>query len=373
MTEVHFQKDEIKNFLVNRSFFTKKAKNLEEFFDRFTCIQVDPILYITKSHEISLWNRVENFSTKQLEYELYTSRSLLEYWMQLYSIFPSKNRPLLGARMQVMGSWQDKFYDDHSNEIEMARSYITVMGPTTANDLKHIPPTRALFEWTGTTSNKAVLDYLWDRGEISISHRKKNKKYYDLTERLFSEKILDFVDEDASLEYLIKSNFMYLGIVRKSVIWKSGRSIKEKIYNKFDQLLWDGVIVPVKIEGIKTKYFILAEDIPLIRESGKRSEHTNLILIPPFDPLITDRNILSDFFDYNYQFQFYLPPAKRTFNPYGLPILYKGEIVGELGLSKENTHKRLYITELESTIDDADFRRMLNEQVMGLENLVFGE
>jgi uncharacterized protein len=210
MSELLFQKEEIKNFLVNRSFFTKKAKSLDEFFDRFLCIQTDPIVYIARSHELSLWNRVEGFHRMTLDTELYTKRSLFEYWQQLYSIIPVKNRKFHSARMHVKGDWQDDFYADHSEEIEMARGYIMAMGPTTANDLKHIPQTRAIFEWTSNFSNKATLDYLWDRGEITVCNRSKNKKYYDLTERLIPEEFLTYVDEDTSLEYLVKSNFAYL-------------------------------------------------------------------------------------------------------------------------------------------------------------------
>jgi uncharacterized protein len=373
MSEPFFQKEEIKNFLVNRSFFTKKAKNLEEYFDRFKCIQMDPIVYITKSHEISLWNRVEDFTKKKLDYELYGCRSLIEYWLQLYSLISVKDRKFLSARMQTQGSWQDEFYADHEKEVEMARSYIIAMGPTTANDLKHIPQTRSITEWTSSTSNKATLDYLWDRGEISVSHRNKNKKYYDLTERLLPEKFLGSVDNDSSLEYIVKSNFAYLGVVRPGITWKSGRSIKDSLYKKFDELVQKGVITKIQVEGVKTKYHLLTEDIPLIRQSGKKTEHEGLTIIPPFDPLITDRRILSDFFDYEYLFQFYWPPAKRTFNPYGMPILYRGNIVGEVGLGKENSHRRLYLTELESTDESPDFRRKLDEAIMGMERLVFEE
>ncbi len=371
MSEIQVSKDLVKNFLVNRSFFNRKAASLDEYFDRFWCIQTDPIVYITRSHEISLWNRVMDLRRSDLDTALYKKRTLIEYWQQLYSLIPLKNRPLLSARMRVKGGWQDDFYAEHAEEVEMARSYIIAKGPTTANELKFIPQTKALFEWTSSKSNKATLDYLWDRGEITVSHRDKNKKYYDLTERLLPDEYLTFADEETSLEYFVKSNFAYLGIVRAAIIWKSGRSIRDKIQEKWRSMVEDGTIVALKIEGVKTKYFILADDAEALMGS-RDNQHECLTMIPPFDPLITDRKILSDIFNYDYQWQFYWPPAKRTFNPYGMPILYKGSIVGEIGLSKETSYKRIYMTELESSIDDGEFRRLLNSEVAGLEAFVFG-
>ena len=335
MTEFQISKQEVRNFLINRSFLVKKAKSLEEYFDKFLCVQVDPIDLIAKSHELSLWNRVENFKLGDLDKVLYENRSLFEYWMQLYSIVPIKFRSKLSYRMKYKGGWQDEFYKEHKSQIKLAKDAIIQNGPTTSKDLKHIPKTKAIFEWRSYESGKATLDYLWERGEISISHRKSKQKVYDLTVKLFPKEFLQSESSQKSLEFLVKSHFKYLGIIRKIWVSRSGYSFYKEVYKKFDELLVKGEIIKLKIEGIKTKYFILKEDLAELKNLSTESKHNSLNILPPLDPLIIDRKALKDFFDFEYTWEFYTPPAKRKFSMYGMPILYKGEFVGQVELKRD--------------------------------------
>lgn len=57
----------------------EKGKTIEEVLRKLSCIQVDPIKVIARSHEISLWNRVENFVTFDLDESTHTNNKSSPY------------------------------------------------------------------------------------------------------------------------------------------------------------------------------------------------------------------------------------------------------------------------------------------------------
>lgn len=368
-----FTKQEIKNYLINRSFLVNKAQNLDEYFERFKCIQVDPVVVIARSHDLSLFNRVKGFTAQAIDTDLYKNRTLFEYFMQLYSIIPIKYRPYFSFRMNIKNSWQEEFYKDHSKEVEMAREFIKENGPTSSKMLKHIPKTRAIREWRSWDSGKATLDYLWDTGEITISHRDSNTKFYNLTERILPKEYLNKKNLKESLDFLIKSNFDYLGIVRASSITKSCRSFIKLARERFAELLEKEEIIPIKVEGIHTKYFVLTSEVENIKKLGKENHHKGLNILPPLDPLIIDRQILSDFFDYEYLWEFYNRPETRKFDPYGMPVLYKGEIIGQVALKKDIKKKTLKIKKTKVSLNDQELKTKLKEVVKEIEKFVFNK
>jgi uncharacterized protein YcaQ len=367
-----FTKAEIQNYLINRSFLVNKAKSIDEILETFRCIQVDPIVVIAKSHDLSLWNRVEGYTNTTLDTELYKNRTLFEYWMQLYSIIPLKYRPYFSARMQVGESWQDEFYSEHKTEVDTARQFIVENGLTSAKELTHIPRTKTVFSWKGNDSGKATLEYLWDRGEITISHRNSNHKIYDLTERLIQEEQLKSMDIDTSIDFLVKSNFHYLGMIRKGFIVRSGRSIAPLLKSKFLELCANGTISMLNIEGVKTSYYVLTEHLEIIKKLGLNNTHHQLNILPPLDPLIIDRQMLKDVFGFEYTWEVYTPEHKRKFSYYGMPILYKGNFVGQVELTKIPAKRKIKITKLQSSIKDKEFKSYLKHTIQEMGEFVFG-
>src|SRR5262249_5163232 len=50
----------------------------------------------------------------------------------------------------------------------------------------------------------------------------------------------------------------------------------------------------------------------------------------PFDPLVWDRKLLGSLFDFDYVWELFIPPAKRRWGWYVLPILFGDRLVGRL-------------------------------------------
>lgn len=91
-----------------------------------------------------------------------------------------------------------------------------------------------------------------------------------------------------------------------------------------------GRVVPVKITGIPAPYYAMADDVDTrlhLRSSGWRRP---IRFLPPLDNLLWDRDRLVDLFDFYYRWEVYVPPAKRDFGVYAMPILAGDRLAGRI-------------------------------------------
>ena len=56
----------------------------------------------------------------------------------------------------------------------------------------------------------------------------------------------------------------------------------------------------------------------------------SVAFLPPFDPLVWDRGLLASLFGFDYVWELFLPPAKRRWGWYVLPILFRDRFVGRI-------------------------------------------
>lgn len=366
--KINFTKTELKNYLVNRSYLQNNAPGISQVINYYSCLHVDPISAVAKNHELILFNRVENLKINDLSNYIYKHKKAFEFWLQIYSIIPIEKFPYLTARMHIKNSWQEDYYKNHKKGIDLALDFIKKNGPSSSKDLLHIPKVKGIFSWSGNDSRSALLSYLWDTRKVMISHRSRRLKYYDLRERILPKKIQNIkVSKLESIEFILKQNFKYLGIVRKAYLGRSGYSLKKEIVKILDNLVEKGEAINILIDGKKSNFFILKDQLEEIKILGKQNMHCRVNFLPPLDPLLIDRKILEDIFDFSYRRKTYTPKAKREFGYYGMPILFNGEFAGQIDLYKSKN--KLVIKNLETALKID--KRLLNSEIKRLENFVF--
>ncbi len=363
-------KEVVKNYLISRSFLVEKAESVLDVLERFKCLQVDPINVVARTHELSLYNRVSNFKISDLYKELYEKRTLFEYWLQLFSVIPVKYLPYLSVRREVMADWHEEFYKKHKKEIKLVLEFIKENGVSSSKELSHIPKVSNLFSWSNDSSGTAALEYLWDKGLLMIHHREKNWKFYDLTDRIIPQKNLVSPTPSECLEFLLKSRFDYLGIVGKRFLrGRLGYIKKLNLDLLMDKLLKENKVIKLDIKDVKADYFVLDEQFEEIKKLGGKNLHKKLNILPPLDPLIIDRKLLKDIFGFEYTWEAYTPPSKRKFGYYSMPILYKGNFVGQINLRKTKDLK-LDILNLVTAENGKEFREFLKSEILNLENFI---
>ena len=95
---------------------------------------------------------------------------------------------------------------------------------------------------------------------------------------------------------------------------------------------------------MRGKRFVLREEVQLLKAPPKPPR--SVAFLPPFDPLVWDRGLLGSLFGFDYVWELFLPPAKRRWGWYVLPIVFGDRLVGRIEPRIDRTEGRLRILNL---------------------------
>jgi len=114
----------------------------------------------------------------------------------------------------------------------------------------------------------------------------------------------------------------------------------------FDALLKEDKIAMLSIEGIKSKFYVVAKDAPII-ESILANPDIKLKprceLIAPLDPFLWDRKLIQKIFGFEYSWEIYTPADKRKYAAYVLPLICGEQFVGRIEAVCERETQTLLI------------------------------
>jgi uncharacterized protein YcaQ len=147
-----------------------------------------------------------------------------------------------------------------------------------------------------------MLEFMAARGEIAISGRDGNERIWDLARRVVPVGQSVITAEDAE-RTRAERRLRSLGIARPKV--------------------FGGIDVPVEIEGVEGRW--VADPKGLRRRFEGRTA-----ILSPFDRLVYDRQRLLDLFGFDYRLEIYVPPAKRRWGYYVLPVLHGDRFIGRV-------------------------------------------
>jgi uncharacterized protein len=176
---------------------------------------------------------------------------------------------------------------------------------------------------------------------LGLARRDGNRRYYDLVERLLPADVLahsiPLVDQ---FRHKLLSRyrahgllgvggggsgiFSLLGAAKPDPRWPGypGRTALR------EDLVAAGKLVPVEIEGVRGNRYVLAEEIGLLEAPPEPAP--SVAFLPPFDPVVWDRPFLGSLFDFEYVWELFVPPAKRRWGWYVLPMLFGDRLVGRI-------------------------------------------
>jgi uncharacterized protein YcaQ len=84
-----------------------------------------------------------------------------------------------------------------------------------------------------------------------------------------------------------------------------------------------GIGVPAEVEGVPGRFLAHAPALD-------RTFEPRTVLLSPFDGLVADRRRTEELFGFRYRLEIYVPPAKREFGYYVLPILHGDRLIGRI-------------------------------------------
>jgi uncharacterized protein YcaQ len=341
-----------RRFLVSRHLLapprsaTAGPEGVMEVVRRVGSIQFDPLAVAGRNHDLVLHARVRDYDPAWTDRLLYTTRELFEIWNKGLSLVPTEELPYYRV-------FWDTYHARHSADawnryaatVDLILSRIRAEGPLSSLDFE--PGPKIPWGWGPTPETRAMMEALADGGVLGLARREGNRRYLDLVERLFPDHLLAFrPDERSQRLHKLLSRYRANGLlgVRGSPpeLWmgiaKTKRAkddppdaiIREELR---DQLVADGEIWPIEVEGLKGVRYVLGEELDLLEEvdaAGELLTEPGVSFIGPLDPIAWDRDLLRDLFRFDYLWEVYTPEPKRRWGYYVLPILFGDRFVGRI-------------------------------------------
>jgi uncharacterized protein YcaQ len=303
-----------------------------EVLRRLGSLQYDPIAVAGRSHDLVLHARVAGYDPAWVD-ELYSERVIFEASNKGLSFVPAEEVP----RFRGFATRAQRTIDEHPEIATRVLERIRTEGPLSSLDFeRHAAGTT---DWFGMPSNtvRELLEAYTLTGVLGLARRDGSRRYYDLLERLLPPQEQLPLEERMRHRMLSRYRahgllglgggndvFSGLGAAKPDPRWPGypGRNAVR------DALVEDGALVPVTVEGVRGKRLVLADELELLAAPPEPAP--TVAFLSPFDPLVWDRKLVQDLFGFHYVWELFLPPAKRRWGWYVLPILHGDRLVGRI-------------------------------------------
>ncbi len=333
-------KEDARRFLVARQLLAP-ARSLEggpdavlEVVHRLGSIQLDQIEVAGRSHDLVLHARVAAYEPAWFD-QLYERGEIFEAYSKGLSLVPASEFAWFRVRRS---SRAQKVLADNSDVAKRVLDRIHAEGQMSTLDFER--ETSSTKDWFGVPMNaiRAVLEAYAKTGELATAQREGNHRYYDLPERLLPA---EFLAHDLTLREQLRHK-MLARYRAHGLIGASGRG--EGIFDQLgpakpdgtypgrdalrEELVELGELVPVEVEGVSGKRFVVRDDVELLHAPPEPPP--SVAFLSPYDALVWDRRLLASLFDFDYVWELYVPPDKRRWGWYVLPIVFRDRLVGRI-------------------------------------------
>jgi uncharacterized protein YcaQ len=334
--------DHARRFLVTRHLLAPprslpaEPESVLRVVERLGLLQFDPLeVPGARNHDLVLHNRIGGYRRGWAEEWLYGSdRRLIEVYNKSLNLLPMDELPHYAI------SWDHaaRHYTDGilKEQAEVADAIVDAIrreGPLSTAAFKEHGHAIDWW-WAPTPAARAVAEALFVTGRLGIARREGNRRYYDLIERLVPSKLLARREtEEESHRHRLLSRYRAVGLLGlqapADVIYSTGKAPERAAWTA--QLIDDGTLLPVAVEGLRGTRLMLADEEPILDATqDPASVPPAVTFMAPLDPLIWDRRMLRDLFGFDYTWEVYVPAAKRRYGYYVLPLLFGDRLVGRI-------------------------------------------
>jgi uncharacterized protein YcaQ len=302
------------------------TREVESAIRRLSCVQLDSISAVERSHRIALTSRVGTYRPGTVG-RLLSHGRVFEYWAHEACLLPIDDWPLFAAHMHTGGrGWYGDVGETHPHLAEEILAEIRERGPLGS---RHFEGTSEAGMWNWKPA-KAMLDRLWNHGDLVIAGRQGFQRLYDLPERVIPKALLDapVPGETERLRALAAKAVAARGALTEAGIvehWRL-RGGTARVRPIVDSLVADGVLERLSVEDGGAPVLVPAstdlDPAPL----------STAVLLSPFDNLLWDRPFARRVLGFDHLIEVYKKPHERQYGYYVLPFLRGDRIVGRADL-----------------------------------------
>jgi uncharacterized protein YcaQ len=306
---------------------------LADHLERTGALQLDSVNVVDRAHYLTLWSRYDAYDREALDEWVYNGRVAYEYWGHEASVLPLSHLPVSRRRMRRFpGRWQEKSWWPRFTTSTASRRRVLRRlrseGPLESAHFERRPDEDEGDPFFLPKEDKRSLKLLWHAGRVAVAARRHFRCVYDLAERVYPE------GPAASLSEL-EDSWLLVGLAGNGIATErhltnyltsptlQAASRKRVIARNLERKR----IVEVRVDGLAGPCYALPEHLEGLADLPEPQGTT---LICPFDSFLFQRQRAEDLLDFSYRIEIYVPPPKRKFGYYVLPILHDGRLVGRL-------------------------------------------
>ncbi len=318
-------------------------------FDRLGSIQFDPLAVAGRNHDLVLHARVGDYDPAWTNELLYQRRELFEAYNKGLSLLPTAELPWHRHTWDTFKrEHEGAAFRRHEQTVQHVLARIREEGPLCSLDFERMPAVD--WYWGPTGEVRAVLEALSEAGIVGVARREGNRRFYDLTERLFPAALLgeERPDREQRRHRLLSRYRAHglLGAGGQSELWYGiGPALRPRPTDPpgtitraelLAELVSTAALVPVTVAGVGGTRYVLAGETAALESAasdadrGAALDDPSVAFLAPLDPLVWDRRLLRSLFDFDYVWEVYVPQAKRRWGYYVLPLLWGDRLVGRI-------------------------------------------
>ena len=314
--------------------------NVEAAIRRLSCVQLDSISTVERSHRIALTSRVGNYPRESVSNLLAQGR-IFEFWAHEACLLPIESWPLCRRAMQNGGrDWYSNVNDVKTAHPQLADEILTRIredGPLASRQFDGAAG-GGMWNWKPA---KAMLERLWNHGELVIAGRQGFQRVYDLAERVIPRAQLDapVPPADEVLKTFAEQAVRARGVLTEAGItehWRL-RGGTARVRPAVADLVAEGVLRKLRVDDGGPDVLVSA-DAELDRPAPRAA-----VLLSPFDNLLWDRPFARRILGFDHLIEVYKPAPQRQYGYYVLPFLRGDRIVGRADLKSERKEGHLVV------------------------------
>lgn len=334
--------EQARRFLVRRHFLAPpralpaRAESVLRVVRELGSVQFDP-LEVTgaRNDDLVLAARIRNYRRGWMERWLYgAERKLFEAYNKSLNILPVEELPVHRVDWEQWrrrdGAYQGLLHR-HADVAAAILQRLEREGALPGSAFVERKGQRLQWGWGQVTIPRAVLYALFRTGQVGIARRLGNVRVYDRLERLFPPALLEVrLPEDEVRRHQLLSRFRgvgLLGLRAGAEIWSGTVPARERA-RLTEAMVADRTLRRVRVAGMREERFLLSADARFLH--GRQPRKREVALLAPLDPLVWDRELLRQLFDFDYVWEVYVPAKARKHGYYVLPLLWGDRLVGRI-------------------------------------------
>jgi uncharacterized protein len=304
-----------------------RAADVEAAVGRLSCVQLDSISAVARSHRLTLLSRVGAYPPGTVSRLLATGR-LFEYWAHEACLLPIGTWPLMRRLMAPVHPWWGPIIERDPKLAGEVMGAIRERGPLGSRDFEGAGSGVGM--WNNLKPAKRMLEALWSAGEVVIAGRQGFQRLYDLPERVLPDAVLGAAVPD---EAEVLRRLVVLAVRARGALTDAGvvehwrlRGGTARIRPHVEAAIAAGDVRRAEVDDGGAPVLLAADADP------EAAAPAGAVLISPFDNLLWDRPFAERVLGFRHLIEVYKPAPERRYGYYVLPLLSGDRIAGRADL-----------------------------------------